>query len=400
VPSWDRVRVRHDFEDTEVSWKLGPDQPSSSTWEYYNSTVVRPGKYSRIKDMTGYATSNGSYVQKDCEHYHVTPRAVADPADWERAWSWYPRPCVWLSPERFTPIRVDQLTHYWFPPSVPTSVLRDFAQEALKKFTTQIPEEVSIANFLWELREIGAMVPKIADNLFATGANSFLTYEFGIAPFLDDLEKLASLNRSVNKRLAYLRKTRNKPTRLGHYKRNAFTLDREEIPYDEGFPGWHGLIHTHGSCQTILRAGCKFTHNIDWLDSVHGKMRAFGSALGLGNPIKAFWEALPFSFFVDWFVDVGGMLDNLDLQDETAGWRVWDLNWSVSLNWVDEIYQRSFDYEGELVLFLHTLDLKSKFYTRASGYPELGFLETLDPSSLNPKQQALFIALVLASLSE
>lgn len=400
MPNWDRVRVDHSYQDVDVSWLRGPE--SSGPYTEHTSTVVRPGKYSRIKDMTSSATSNGSYRMKDVEHYHVTPRAVTDPVDWEFGqWPWFPRPCLWESPEKFTPFRVDQLSHYWFSPSIPNPVLRDFSRETLSKFTTQIPQEISIPNFLWELREISAMLPKIADNLFATGANSFLTYEFGIAPFLDDLKTLSRLNTSVNQRLDYLRRTRNKPTRLGHAKVDAFTLDREEVPYNSGLPGWEGFCHTHGDCHVTLRAGCKFTHDIPWLDSVHGKMRAFGSALGLNNPLAVIWEAMPFSFMADWFLDVGGMLSTLDLQDETVGWKVWDLSWSVSFDWIDEIYQRSYRGDtGALVLQLHTMDLKSRFYVRHTGYPEVDFLQSVDPASMTPKQIALLLSLVLANLNE
>jgi hypothetical protein len=241
---------------------------------------------------------------------------------------------------------------------------------------------------------MAAMLPRLADTLLSSIAGGYLSYEFGSAPFFSDLKTLANLNQSVEDRLSFLRKTRKKVTRLGHAKKHTLTFD--SYVYDTNLTGWQGFIDP-GTVDLRLIAGCKFTHDIPWLDTVHGKLRAFGSALGLNNPVLAVWQALPFSFMVDWFVDVGGMLSGLDLQDETAGWKVWDLTWSAEFSWVDKVYQRSYDYSGSLVVNWPITDLLSSFYARSPGYPEIGFLASLDPESLSPKQLSLLLALILAN---
>jgi hypothetical protein len=396
--SWDRVRSSTDHEIINVSWTLGGSE--SDNEEHFISSIDRMSRYSRIKDSLSHALIDGHYRQKPVQHYHVRQRSLTDPVEWERAWSPAHRICTWDAPERFTPFRPDQLACFWFDPSLPGDLVRDFSREALQTFTTQIPQEMNLFNFLWELRELADLAPKVVEGLqsgLSTGAGSFLNWEFGWAPFLQDMMTFTRISKKVNDRLDYLRRTRKKVTRLGHRKTFKNLEDIQVLSYDEGFPGWNGVIHRFKDYQLTMTCGAKFTHDLPWLDTVDGKIRAFASALGLNNPLGALWEAMPFSFLIDWVVPVGDMLNGLAFQDESAYWRIWDVNHSFRYTWVDSLYQESSYYEGPLYNSLHTADQMHTWYTRDSGFPEVGFLETLDPSELSTKQIALLAALVLAN---
>jgi len=199
-----------------------------------------------------------------------------------------------------------------------------FAEDAFTSFSTQIPTEVSIANFTWELRELGDLIPKLTDSLQGTLAGGFLNFSFGWKPFVGDLQKLSGLLTTVSARIQHLKDTYGKKTRLGLVRTNV--VETAFLPYSDVVPDarfqsvfYHWELVAY---RCDFRAGGRLFHRLKDLDSVYGYIRAITVALGLDNPLRAAWQALPFSFVVDWFLGLSRVLGKLSVNPFKGDWSV------------------------------------------------------------------------------
>jgi hypothetical protein len=301
------------------------------------------------------------------------------------------------------PINVDD---YWFGiaaiiPHPSPSVLQDFALAAHKEFTEQIPSDVSVANFIYELKDLRKMIPKFSKDLTKTASSNFLLYNFGIAPFVDDVKKMMNLADQVNKRLTYLMAT------LGKEQRVRFTRPIPEeswngaavIPYSmPDFNTVFGEFHIEFRRKNYtgtFRVSADFLQNLEGLDSQLGTMKAFAAAAGFNNPAAIVWEAIPFSFVVDWLFSFQKSLDYLAIQPFGGEWRITNVYHSLIEEWQYEVYQvgptRSMaPFPDNVKEFLGSMTVQR--YMRLSGLPVSSVL--LCDGSLSPKQQMLSLALL------
>ena len=271
--------------------------------------------------------------------------------------------------------------------------LASMAEEAFVGFSTQIPNEVSIANFLYEMREISSLLPKMERSISKTAAGGYLNFSFGWSPFIGDLQKLSTLVGSVNAKIQHLIDTYGKRTRLHRY-----------FPDVVGIPAWRDYQWYQSPVgdfaiymtrhQTDVRANGFLFHRLEGLKSLGGQLRAFASALGLNNPLQVFWEAIPYSFAVDWFLKVGRRLSALTAQPFQGEWQLSDMTFSVSSTTYWDIYQGQQLFNGNA----HAIHSKCgtvscKRFTRYNYLPL--DLASFNLATLSPQQQTLYLALLL-----
>jgi hypothetical protein len=272
--------------------------------------------------------------------------------------------------------------------TVPDSIWSVQNRQTLAEFSTAFPEEISIGNFIWELREIASLLPQISHSYVRMIQDGVLNLEFGWKPFLRDLETLAGLTNSVAERLKYLKATKGKVTRLGRYVPDVYDVPIQTIPNDNPVRGY-AVSAKHLGTRFDYRAGGRLFHNLDYLDGVIGKLRAFSGALGLNNPIKAIWNALPFSFVVDWFLDVSGHLNALNAQP--VGWEVEYVSCSILQTAAFDMWQLNEDLFGGGGF--PPRKLGTVYYRRYIRWPGLP-IANLEISSLSPKELVLLTALL------
>jgi hypothetical protein len=279
------------------------------------------------------------------------------------------------------------------PGLVGTAPFQAAVNSAFMQISQQIPTEVSIANFLLEARELGSLIPKITSNLVRSASGSYLTYQFGWKPLLDDLRKLANIANSVEMRLNYLRSTFGREVRASYYQDVALPGTVPDTTYDTG--GSYAYRYVRSDHRAIFRASGYIYHELEGLDSAEGTVRAFIGALGLNNPVQVFWNNLPYSFVLDWFADFGGLLDRLALNPMAGMWRVSRASCSVSEKAVVSVYQNFFpQYAANQAANQNLLGkVFIERYNRVVGFPvDPGFW--LSPSNLGPQQQLLGAALL------
>jgi hypothetical protein len=368
-------------------------------------------QFSRIADEIGkpIRKPSGYCIPKPVKHHRVKVRYLNPLLEWRRLWTqlhpeWGFQ--TWNAVSSEVPLDWNYLTSparlQHFLSDLPAHALRTHSLEAIKRFETQFPQEISIPNFLYELREISTLGSLIRDHSgpwwqrVKNAPGDLLNWEFGWKPFAADLIKLGKLTKTIEARLEHLKSTFGKVTRLGYEVDDWYDFP-ELLPTPYPQPAWRGLQTELrvSSVKTKLRIQALHRHRIPYLGDITGRLRAFYGALGLGNPLLVMWEAIPYSFVVDYFIDVGGALEALgNLQDETVPWDIWDVSWSSKTTVVFDVFQVNAPpgdpYWGDWKIG----EVEVVNYSRTPGYPELSWLTAnLIPS---PQQATLIAALLLA----
>lgn len=272
-------------------------------------------------------------------------------------------------------------------PSVPSDGLRaELADKAFDAFFTQVPQEVDVANFLIDFKDIKDLIPEVQDTIAKTISGGFLNYSFGWAPLIGDVKKLAGILESTRKRLAWLRSTFGKRTPLG------YTQEFDVISASPSIAG-HPWELTLTQSSGVFTTGCYLTHRLQRLDGLEGELRGLVAALGLNSPGKIVWERIPFSFIVDWVSRVGTWAGRQgEFQPFIGEWNVSDVSHS---------FKQRVEYEVRYNAPTTTVDnvvigsIVYETYHRNRGLPLSSAL--FYGRELTPQQLALSAALIGAA---
>lgn len=148
-------------------------------------------------------------------------------------------------------------------------------------------------------------------------ANANLWYQFGLRPFIQDCvqiqENLVSLEAKVEKLLLDEGKLR-----IRHYSQSLTNVVKLRNDGTEVEVYWNDSYKNQLSRKDswlerpTYHATVSYRADVSELKGFMGTVRGYISALGLDRITATIWEAIPFSFLVDWFVDVGSFLDGID----------------------------------------------------------------------------------------
>jgi len=270
------------------------------------------------------------------------------------------------------------------PSSGFVSELGDLAFDAM---STQVPQEVSLPNFLYEMRDIGALVPQLGKSLRETVAGGYLNYQFGWKPFIGDLKKLGSLMDTVSKRIDYLKDTYGRETRLSFEKQLTAADCGIDVLGSSSPPSSGTYIR---SWQGTFRCGGYLYHLLNDLDGMQGVLRGCYAALGLNNPLGVLWEATPWSFVADWFGRVDAIAARTAVQPFTGLWEVRRVTHSYSIDFVREQWGGPINGYSPSVMKKEAV-VTAKHYLRKTGIPVASGL--LTRTNLNSGQLMLAAAL-------
>jgi hypothetical protein len=293
---------------------------------------------------------------------------------------------------------------------------------AWSKFNTQVPTSVSLANFVYELKDFEHLIPNLKGvksgklrpsknptvskdfpgsvKRVASVANStFLNYNFAWAPFVGDLQKLSNIVQTVVNRLNYLRRTRGTETRVHYYHPDFVEFNNDGTRHWIRQCGTGGAVGDHWltieSYKANFAASCTMLQNLEGLDDAWAVVKTTLASLGFNNPLKVVWNAIPFSFMLDWVIPIGKMLDKLQIPSFAGQWDIYDVTSSVkTVAHLKECIQFTaggcgFQYANP-VQQVRSIDVTT--YNRVLGLPlSLG---DVNFTSLTSHQQRLFLSLV------
>lgn len=280
---------------------------------------------------------------------------------------------------------------------VPGHVLASHSRRHLDNMLEQVPVEVSIANFLWELRNgVRELIPRVQSAIEAI-PNIFLWWHFGALPFVQDLQRLLTLTSRVRARLEHLRRINGRTITA-----NTVTVwDNPNVGQRPTFnDDWNPRFCTtnfDGGGSSVLWETVKVQtqsgvyYNLD-LGGADEFLLGMCSALGLMNPAQIVWEAIPFSFAIDWFVDVQDWLEqNIDVHQPFKGTiAVKGSTHAITHRMMIETWAPT-DNRGGAEVVSTTLVTA---YHRRGGIPS----GSVDTSGLTPLQQQLGSALIAQGL--
>lgn len=166
--------------------------------------------------------------------------------------------------------------------------------------------ELSIPNFLLELDEVPGLI-KLWSSKLSTLRNLAglrLNWSFGWAPFVGDLEAIKDIFVGIINKCKQWQQMEN------------FILKRSKK-----FPSLGGTVSgtfAHNStwtCHWTATRTCTVSAHLRFkllripkLEETLTVMRVYLDALGFELNPKIVWDAIPFTFVIDWFFDVGGWL--------------------------------------------------------------------------------------------
>lgn len=189
-----------------------------------------------------------------------------------------------------------------FPASVPMSAVGDACKEAFDQWQILIPTRISIANFFYELKDLPGLIVRLEGA--KTLPNGFLAYEFGWKPLISDLKTLARLIPTVIANLEEIRARNHRYVKM-HFRKE---LPISDVFHSVGpslkFPYIGSFKSRPINPRAVFRCHAYVKLDVEGLEGDIGVLKAFVIALGLNNPAKIVWNAIPYSFILDWFIRI------------------------------------------------------------------------------------------------
>jgi len=295
----------------------------------------------------------------------------------------------------------------WWPwlPSISAATLSSWAYEGFNKFSAQVPEEISLANSLYELKDLKAMIPKIERSVTKTAANNFLLFEFGVKPMISDIKAVVGLSEAVDKRIQHLIDVNGRTTRLAmehvvdltspfsFFISNDSILGNQITGNYAGKLGQdQGIVFERISGKQTFHLGGRLTQDLEDLKAANAKLKGLVAASGFNRPGRIIWNAIPYSFVVDWFFSVGKLIDTIAVQPFGGKYDVSHVMWSVKSEATYKVYVTwgSASSWSPNVVLVGTCGVK--VFERYTGYPASSVF--LTDGSLSPEQQVLGLAML------
>lgn len=189
-------------------------------------------------------------------------------------------------------------------------------------------------------------------------ANNFLEFHFGWSPLLADIHDATTVLQS-----------RITPHRAEG--RAAVELTQPEFLVGNRYD------------QNHYRAQCKLVAEVQ----VDNPNFALATQLGVTNPAIVAWELVPFSFVVDWFVNVGDFLQSFT---DFAGFQIMNpCKTTKNVVTSSQRYNQVYPYVGMTVL------AQSVFFSRVNGAFAGPTLRVRDPWVLSPTRAAAAVSLLI-----
>ncbi|DAD51573.1 TPA_asm: maturation protein [ssRNA phage Gerhypos.1_13] len=186
-----------------------------------------------------------------------------------------------------------------------------------------------------------------------TGAH--LEASFGVVPFVSDLVQIFTQLNQLGESLKQLQRYANRRQKR-YYRRwlpdingDPTVGDYRDLPdLSRGWPSPYGtefrpLISIRRRYRWILRpvyhATMVFSYTLPDVSESEQKVNAFFDVLGVKADPGIIWNAIPFTFLIDWVIDVGSFLHSFARD-----------NLPISITIHDFVHSYNYHYEGEAVI--------------------------------------------------
>jgi hypothetical protein len=171
--------------------------------------------------------------------------------------------------------------------------------------------DVNVPVFLFELKDFPRMLKELGDVLArrikpSMVAGGYLSYSFGWAPLFGDLLKLLQLQKAIDNRIKLLRqyeRGKRQKRKLGF---NTYSLGQLSENHDLGNVR---LTYNRQFSEKVwatyrITLATSLPRTADALQALAARQ-----VLGLNFSMATLWEALPWSWLIDYFANIGEFLE-------------------------------------------------------------------------------------------
>jgi hypothetical protein len=212
---------------------------------------------------------------------------------------------------------------------------------------------------------------------------AYLMYQFGWKLFVKDLMELYTQLANMEKTLHDYASRQNIP-QVRHFKKSLYTGETGGENYS--------------SFRRSYRYDCdffatmKYTYRVGGLQSEYAKLKGILDIIGLKANLSVLWNAIPFSFVVDWFLNVGDSLESVFNKDYLeSNVTILDFCYSVKSKLIEEAWLSGPNYpEGYLG------NVETTTYNRRRAVPNTSGFGLRENDRFGGKQILLSTALLVA----
>jgi hypothetical protein len=176
-------------------------------------------------------------------------------------------------------------------------------------------------------------------------SNGFLYWSFGVAPLISDMKKVQSALKTIQSKMRQNLLHRGTNQSSHTTMKGSFGALNYSGTVGGGIDAdlntwWKGRINILFPPTKIVsvRGIRSHKYNTDAFNKLDYLLTRFGSA----GPASYIWERIPFSFVVDWFVDLSGVIDALDQFSTGNSRSIADISisekWSLSISQLHKQY--------------------------------------------------------------
>jgi hypothetical protein len=262
------------------------------------------------------------------------------------------------------------------------------------------------ADNLLNLSELNQLVPESVERLRNTASQSrvqralsnlskgFLVYSFGIAPLVADIRKtMVALS---NFRKDFQRASKSAGRRVSVHRQLTGTVSLNAGTLKPQYPAapWAD-VHTAGfhALKVCTVSGINSTQ---YRTSAFRQLDYLVSKLGTTGPASFLWEKIPWSFVVDWFVDLRGACNAFD--NLFTGFRKRADNACISVKYNAVISSKMMDPRSVVPAVNQVISTSSvDYYHRMPVVPSS---KVVTSGRFGKKQLALTAALLYQSIAK
>lgn len=265
------------------------------------------------------------------------------------------------------------------------------SSEAMTVMKPSLSSGFSLTNFIYELSEFKDLFSlwKKTSKFYQNVANQHLNYSFGWKPFIKDVVEMYDLVDSYKRRLELYKKYQNTPLKRHFSKRivdttTSYRLDRDANRY---------VIATV-KVKATYTATLRYRYTLEGLGGYAENFKALMDTLGIKLSPSILWNAIPFSFVVDWFVNVGDTLQQFD-QDFINSQVIID-DFCHSLKVTQEIEYKAYENYADTPFSYVVAAETRKAYTRYRAIPSTDLFGVSLSHNYGTRQLLLSASLICA----
>jgi len=307
------------------------------------------------------------------------------------------------------------------------SDLDKHTQRALNVMLPAIKAELSLVNSLIELKDFKKPVKKVLDffrtpkgwKLFALAqqrnralkeldvraAGAYLEYKFNISPLISDIagiyRALSTARSQINALISRVGRVQRRHYAFNWYEFPAYSYETYPTPgyLDYVYQLNPGCLYRHHrevrTEPSSFHAMIEYNYNFTRWQLATAPLGAMLDGLGVNLNPAIIWNAIPFSFVVDWVFSVGKFLDQYTLHNMTPDINILRFLWSIKRERTITVFKEAFASTAYPQLMGTRISLPSVYesaYRRQVGIPTRSSIQL---SGLTPSEFTLGAAMVI-----